>query len=176
MMRISFLRLAVALGLAATASLTHAKQIEPADYPLRVHVFSHSSHSHYSHRELDYSDGEGRANLYENSQPTAFDFSFRCMERIENSIGYETYIARWKKPGRTLEIMLPRMGHPDQVENCEFQVILKPGIAYTHRNGEVSELPTEAFRQWMVEHDYDPEHGKEVPIRAGSGAPAPGSN
>ncbi len=175
-MRFPFLRLAVAFGVFAAAALMHAKQIDPAEYPLRVHVFSHSGHSHYSHQMLDYSDGEGRGNLFENSQPTAFDFSYRCMERIEDSIGYETYMARWKKPGRSVEIMLPRMGHPDQVESCELQLILKPGMAYVKHNGEVSEGPADAMKKWMMEHDYDPEHGKVVPTRAGAGAPAPASN
>ena len=45
-----------------------------------------------------------------------------------------------------------------------------------HTNGEVNEPPAEIQKQWIAEHDYDPEYGKEVPIRIGSGAQTPGSN
>ena len=48
-------------------------------------------------RTLDDVDGEGRANLYENSQPRGFDFKYVCDERLMNSMGYETFPARWKK-------------------------------------------------------------------------------
>ena len=38
------------------------------DYPLRVHLYNVSSHSHYYGATVSYVDGEGRANLYENRQ------------------------------------------------------------------------------------------------------------
>jgi hypothetical protein len=71
-----------------------------ADYPLRVHIFQFNAHSHYYNRVLDAVDGEGRANLYENGQPN--DFSYQCGARLMVSPGFETYLARWKKPGREL--------------------------------------------------------------------------
>lgn len=134
-----------------------------ADYPLRVHIFQLSEHSHYRLRMLDYVDGEGRANLYENGQPRAFDYSFRCSDRLMTSSGYETYPARWKKPGRELEVLQPVLGKPGATDSCNLQVDLKDAAYYKHA-GVVEEEPASAFKEWMDKHQYDPEHGKNEPL------------
>jgi hypothetical protein len=143
-----------------------------ADYPLRVHIYQYNSHSHYYHQSLDVADGEGRANLYENGQPRGFDFSYQCSDRLRSSPGYETYLARWKKPGRTLEILLPQFGKPGAMDGCELKVEMKESMAYYKHNGLLNEEPAAVFKQWMDKHDYDPEHGKNEPVKA---APAPGA-
>lgn len=53
-----------------------------ADYPLRVHIYSQSGHSHYWEHSISYVDGEGRATLYENGEPKGFDFGYRCSDRL----------------------------------------------------------------------------------------------
>jgi len=111
-------------------------------------------------------DGEGRGDLFENSQPKAFDFSYSCTVRPVPSMGYETYMTRWKKPGRVLEILLPETGHPDNLESCELQVVLKEGKAYYKPRGMLSEESADAYKQWMVKNNYDPEHGKDMPTQA----------
>lgn len=146
-----------------------------ADYPLRVHIFNFNSHSHYYERSVEYVDGEGRANLYENGEPRGFDFSYRCGERLRGSAGFETYMARWKKPGRALEILEPRFGNPGAMDSCELKVDMKDTVYYRH-NGGLDEEPAAVFKKWMDKHQYDPEHGKNEPVapvpEAGS-APAP---
>jgi hypothetical protein len=136
-----------------------------ADFPLRVHIFEHNSHSHYYHQSLDAVDGEGRANLYENGQPRGLDFGYRCGDRLRNSVGYETYMARWKKPERQLEILLPELGgKPGQMEVCELQVTMKDSAYYKHQ-GLLNEEPQEKFKAWMAKHQYDPEHGLNEPVK-----------
>jgi hypothetical protein len=120
-------------------------------------------------------DGEGRANLFENGQPRGFDYGYQCGERLRNSPGYETYLARWKKRDQTLEILLPRMGKPGAMEACEPRVEMKD-IAY-YRNGDtVDTEPTAVFKQWMEKHDYDPEHGKNQPVAAAPEPAGTGAN
>ena len=147
----------------------------PADYPLRVHIFSHNSYSHYSGpsgiRSLDVVDGEGRANLYENGEPKGMDFRYHCDSRIMNSAGYETYLAKWKKPGVELQVLLPAGGG-----KCDLHVDVKPNVVYVRHNGSLNEMPAVKFKQWMVRHEYDPEHGKDLPVSpepAGSESSAP---
>ena len=135
-----------------------ARTRNAADYPLRVHIFSHSSHSHYENHYLEGVDGDGRANLYENGEPRGFEYSYHCAKRLMNSVGYETYMARWKKPGQTLELLLPAMG-----DVCELRVDLKEDAYYRH-DKHVREEPAAKFKAWMVAHQYDPEHGKNVPV------------
>jgi len=144
---------------------TLAGTLNTADFPLRVHIFQHNGHSHYYRRTetLDVVDGEGRANLYENGLPHGFDFAYRCGERLMNSVGYETYFARWKKPGKSLEVLLPVMGKPGAAETCELKVEMK-NVAYYRHNGAIEEEPEAAFKDWMDKHQYDPEKGFIEPV------------
>ena len=136
----------------------------PADYPLRVHVYEHNGHSHYYDRSLDAVDGEGRANLYENGQPLGFDFSYSCAVRLQTSAGMETYIARWKKPGKSLEILLAQFGKPGAFAACELKVLMKENTVYHKHNGLLGEEPAAHYKEWMDKHQYDPEHGKNEPV------------
>lgn len=154
--------LKILLTLAAVGILpanAFAGNRNPADFPLRVHIYSHSSHSHYWHKSLEVVDGEGRANLYENGVPTAFDFSYQCDTRLMNSVGYSTLMARWKKPGAELELLLPAMG-----KTCTVKTEMHGGIAYVSREGHLQEEPSTARMAWMQKHQYDPEHGLDLPV------------
>lgn len=152
-----------------------ASKWTPAEFPLRVHIFGFNGYSHYYDRALERVDGEGRANLYENSQPIGFDFSYTCGARLMGSPGYETYMARWKKPGRVLEILLPVLGgKPGEMDSCELKVLLKQDTVYVKHNGLIGEEPASVFKNWMVKHQYDPEHGLDQPVR-GSAQPAQGA-
>ncbi len=137
-----------------------------ADYPLRVHIYSQSGHSHYWEHSISYVDGEGRATLYENGEPKGFDFGYRCSDRLRSSPGYETYLARWKKPGKSIEILLPAFGKPNADESCELKVVMKDGFVYRRRNGSVIEVPAAEWKDWMQRHQYDPENGKNEPVFA----------
>jgi hypothetical protein len=155
-------------ALLSTAALASPN---PADYPLRLHIFSHNGVSHYYWRSLDEVDGEGRANLYENGEPKGMDFRYHCDNRLMNSGGFETYQAKWKKPGVELQILLPAGGG-----KCDLRVDVKPNVVYVKHNGYLNEEPAVKFKQWMVKHDYDPEHGKDLPAfpePAGAGTSAP---
>jgi hypothetical protein len=150
-------------GLCVTSIAVHAAGHNAADYPLRVHIFQFNGHSHYYERSLERVDGEGRADLFENSQPHGFDFSYTCSERLMASPGFETYPARWKRRGQTLEILLPVMGKSGAFDSCELKVSLKDDTAYYRHNGGLDEEPASAFKAWMEKHKYDPEHGLNAP-------------
>jgi hypothetical protein len=148
-----------------------------AEYPLRVHIYRFNSYSHYYSptRSLDVVDGEGRANLFENGEPRGFDFKYRCGERLRGNPGYETYPAKWKKPGKELEILLPQFGKPDSYDSCDLVVLMKSDIVYRSSNGVLREEPAAEFKEWMVKHQYDPEHGKNEPVAAPSAPAATGA-
>jgi hypothetical protein len=177
MPRLSKLVFAVIAACAFVSLIAHAGT-NLAQYPLRVHIFQHNEHNHYWAGSLQSVDGEGRANLFENGAPRAFDFSFRCADRIMTSSGFETYPAKWKKPGQSLEVLYPVMGKPGSMHSCEFKVDMKD-FAYFRRNGNTFTEPIAAYRQWMDKHQYDPEHDKNEPINPAAeplpagAAPAP---
>ena len=39
------------------------------------------------------------------------------------------------------------------------------GFAYTSNNGNMCSDPVAQFKEWMVKHDYDPECGKDQPVK-----------
>lgn len=162
------------IGLALLSTAAFAGH-NAADYPLRVHIYQHNAHSHYYRQVLETVDGEGRANLFENGEPRGFEYSYRCAERLRNSSGFETFMARWKKQGRTLEILLPKMGNPGSMDSCQLKVEMKD-FAYWWHNGAIDTEPVAVFKQWMEKHQYDPEHGKNEPIRTSPEQQVQGTN
>ncbi len=158
-----------------------AAKFQPADYPLRVHIVARNGIRHYYHMggasssNLDQVDGLGQANLFENGQPRGFDFNYTCGQPITPQTGYETFLARWKKQDRELEILMPVMGgKPGEMNSCDLKVSMKPDAAYIRRNGEIGEEPAATFKAWMEKHQYDPEHGKDLPVDLGAQKPASG--
>jgi hypothetical protein len=164
MRRILLCGLTVFAFCALLSTVALAGSHNPADYPLRVNIFHHSSYSHYygpsGIRSLNDVDGEGRANLFENGEPRGFDFRYECGKRLMNSAGNETFRARWKKPGTELEMLLPA-----GAGTCTLKVEMKDGMAFARRkDGALIEEPAAKFKEWMIKYQYDPEHGKEVPV------------
>jgi len=148
--------------LAATA--LHADSKDPAQYPLRIHIFSHNQTTFYRDEYMDEAKGEGRANLFENSVPHGIDFSFECDQKLKASFGYETYPARWKKPGQQLTVLLPVFGKTGDYFTCTIKTDVKD-FAYMGHGGKLGQESVEDFKAWMVKHNYDPENGKDMPTR-----------
>jgi hypothetical protein len=163
--------LSLCLVLASTALLAESKN--PSDYPLRVHVFGRDQTTFYHGHSIEESKGEGRANLFENSLPHAIDFTYDCSEKLKNSFGYETYPAKWKKPGQELVVLLPVFGKSNAYFTCNFKTNVKDYAYLQHEGRMGSESPAE-FKAWMDKHDYDPEHGKNTPTRLAAQSATPG--
>lgn len=151
-------------GVLLSATLAFAESKNPADYPFRIHIFNRSETGFYHQRQLEDSKGEGRANLFANGEVHGIDFNFECSEKLKDSFGYETYPAKWKKPDRELIVLLPVFGKTGSYFTCDLHTDVK-AFAYTKHNGNMSQETPEAFKEWMVKHDYDPEHGKYMPTK-----------
>jgi hypothetical protein len=158
------LSLSLCLCLLFTPAVLSAASRNPADYPLRIHIFGHSQTTFYHARSLDESKGEGRANLFENGEARGVDFNYACSDKLKTSFGYESYPAKWKKPGRELTVLMPVFGKSNAYWTCNLETDVKD-FAYIRHNGSMDSEPVAAFKTWMVRHDYDPEHGKDVPTK-----------
>jgi hypothetical protein len=141
-----------------------AESKNPADYPLRVHIFGRDQTTFYHNRYAEESKGEGRANLFENGEVRAVDFNFDCSEKLKASFGYETYPAKWKKPNQELTVLLPVFGKTNTFFTCNLKTDVKD-FAYASHDGKMSSEPPAQFKIWMKNHDYDPEHGKNTPLK-----------
>ena len=143
------------------APLLHAESHNPADYPLRIHIYRRSETTFYHNRQAEETKGEGRANLFEGSEPKGLDFQFECDTKLQTSSGFETFPAKWKKPGQELVVLQPQFGK-SSYDTCRLKVMVKDFV-YVNRNGNLMTEPASVFRQWMTKHDYDPEQGKNTP-------------
>jgi hypothetical protein len=150
----------------------NAESKNPADYPLRIHIYGRDQTTFYHNRNIDESKGDGRANLFENSEAKGVDFSYECSEKLKPSFGYETYPAKWKKPNQELVVLLPIFGRSNAYVTCNLKTEIKD-YAYAAQNGRMNSEPTPQFKAWMVKHDYDPEHGKNTPTKADPPPAAP---
>lgn len=169
-MRRKYAGVVLAMALAATA-IGWAESKNVADYPLRLHIYGHNETNFYHNRAMDEAKGEGRANLFENGEAHGVDFNFECSQKVKGSFGYETYPAKWKKPGKELTVLFPEFGKAGSFFTCNINVDVKD-FAYVMHDGRMGQEPVANFKQWMVNHDYDPEHGKDVPTRTAPAAQA----
>jgi hypothetical protein len=173
-MKPSVRMLALILGVMSfSGSVLSASDKKVEDYALRLHIFSREEHTHYHRGVEEATRGDGRANLFADGEVHAVDFHFDCGEKIERSVGYETYMAKWKKPGQKLQVLFPVFGKAGKFFTCDLDTDVKPDVAYYSRGGSLQTEPWDKFKDWMVRHDYDPEHGKDAPANAGTGDATP---
>jgi hypothetical protein len=164
---------AIAVCLAAS-SPPLAGAPDESKYPLRVHIMhtttrpSHNRQPKSLSDAPDYVDGMGAADLFEGGNPQGFMYSYSCTGNLTASGGYAAYPARWKKRDRKLEILIPQTGKPWNLETCELQTEMRPGLVFYWKNGELAEESAEVLKAWMVKHKYDPENDQVDP------QPAPG--
>lgn len=151
------------------APFAAAESHDPADYPLRLHIYRRNEKNFYHRRQLEEVKGEGHGNLFEGGDPMGVDFQFDCDQKLQTSTGFETFPAKWKKPGFELVILQPQFGKPGY-DTCRLKVIVRDFV-YRSRNGNLVTQPAVAFKQWMVAHQYDPERGKEDPLHLADETP-----
>jgi len=158
------------LAVCSFAPALKAESHNPADYPLRIHIYRRNETTFYQNRQAQEAKGEGRANLFQDGMPERIDFQFECDTKLQTSSGFETFPARWKKPGQELVILQPQFGKSGY-DTCKLKVMVKDFV-YVARNGNLTTEPAAIFKQWMTKHDYDPEHGKNAPTQlAPAGSP-----
>ena len=155
--------LVILASIAWFAPATHAESHNPADYPLRIHIYRRDQTTFYHYHQTEDAKGEGRANLFEGGEPKGVDFQFECDTKLQTSSGYETFPAKWKKPGQELVILQQQFGKTNY-DTCRLKVLVKDFVYVSH-SGSLTTEPIDVFKQWMAKHDYDPEHGKNTPIR-----------
>ena len=158
--------------LGASSLLSESKN--PAEYPLRLHIFSRNETDFLHNRMTEEVKGEGRADLYQGGEAHAVDFSYDCSQRLRASFSFETYPAKWRKPGKELTVLLPVFGQTGSFFTCNLKTDVKDSTYYQY-NGRLLSEPVSEFKSWMAKHDYDPEHGKNTPAQMEPGRLRPTS-
>jgi hypothetical protein len=159
---------AALLLLSAAALQAESKNV--ADYTLRIRIYSKNSTTFYHNRIEEESKGEGRGNLFEGDDVHGVDFNFACDEKFKASFGYETYPAKWKKPGQVLTVLLPVFGKANTYFTCNLNTDVKDFV-YDRHNGRMTSEPEAKYKAWMRKVDYDPVHGKDMPSKPDAADP-----
>jgi len=158
--------LAIVLWLVSPLPVRAKVRVE--EYTLRVHLFETKGTATFYSGQLDHTQGHGIGNLFDNGEPRAFQFEYNCGEQLHMTDGYETYPAKWKKPGGVLEIVTPVPGKPNALHTCELKVVMKDEAVFVATRGHdgINMMLVKAapYKSWMQKEGYDPEHGKNTPL------------
>lgn len=110
-----------------------------SEYPLSVQIFE-SGRSGYQ--------TVGRGNLIEGQSIRAFDFVYSCFMKLTETVGTQGYSAKWKKPGKLIQIVGTAVGDQRRQEACDLQVTLHEGYVYDRVNGGgVQTFTEERYKQ-----------------------------
>jgi hypothetical protein len=174
------MRLSLLIGTGAAAGCLAASMAalaggaDASKYPLRVHILHNTTRPSHNRQPKSLSDapeyveGMGAADLFEGGNPQGLMYTYSCTGNLTASGGYAAYPARWKKRGQKLEILMPQAGKPWNLEACDLQTEIRPGLVFYWKNGALAEESAEVLKAWMVKHKYDPENDHVDP------QPAPG--
>ncbi|MGD1101488.1 MAG: PEGA domain-containing protein [Terriglobia bacterium] len=126
---------------------------DTSDYTLRVEILSYSAHSYYPVVHSEYDNGrymlDGRGNITDGLTKHAFDFQYDDELYSPNMLKHrifdrETYLAKWKKPQRKLELLIP-IGKKGRYETRDLQTYLLEGVYVTTGHGLI-EISQDAYR------------------------------
>ena len=66
--------------------------------------------------------------------------------------------------------MLPVFGKSNTYFTCHFKTDVK-NYTYTRVKGKLISESPEKYKAWMTRHGYDPENGKDQPVKLTAGDP-----
>ena len=95
--------------------------------------------------------GSGRADLVSPpSRTQGLSFRYEGCSRVRVPAGFQGLQARWKKPGRKLEVLFPSYGVPDgdrplKLEKCTLTVTLHEYVYLRARTGKLVQVSQEDF-------------------------------
>jgi len=95
--------------------------------------------------------GDGRADLVTPPRGTrGFNFQYQNCSRIRVFPGFQSLPARWRKPGSTLEVLLPSdelpvHGRPLPPSRCTLAVTLRDSVYLLLRSGALVEVSQEVY-------------------------------
>ncbi len=116
-----------------------AKPRDLSTYTLRVHIFTSEWKSDNG------GSGTGRANLIDGATVRGFDFVYYCQVNYMPSVGNQAYIAKWKKPGKTIEIVGNKVGSEGKEGTCDFNITMHDYV-YDVQDGSLITLTAEQYK------------------------------
>jgi hypothetical protein len=132
------LALAVAFPFLFSIALLAGKNL--ADYPLQIQVIE----SHWNRpvspvdRRFGTVDGWGRGNIKDGDSVHGFDFSYSSVEPFHRTVGGARYLAKWKKDGLKMELIVGEIGSPDKYRTYDLKTSVRDDVYIRGSDGAVA--------------------------------------
>jgi hypothetical protein len=104
-----------------------------ADYPLQIQVVE--SHWHRDHGTVD---GYGRGDVRDGDSIRGFDFTYYAGEPFHRTVGDSHYLAKWKKQGLKMELLVGEIGSPDKYVAYDLKTSLRDDVYVPGPDGAVA--------------------------------------
>lgn len=126
---------------------------DTSDYTLRVEILTSHAQSYHPAVRSEYDNqrymAEGRGNITDGTSKHAFDFHYDgelySVRMLQHPMfGRGPYLAKWKKPQRKLELLIP-IGEKGRYETRDLQTFVLEGVYVTTGHGLI-EISQDAYR------------------------------
>lgn len=121
-------RLTLVLCLLLPLALSAGKNL--ADYPLQIQVIESHWNRHYGTVE-----GWGRGDIKDGDSINGFDFSYTAGEPFHRTVGDARYLAKWKKGGLRMEMLVGEIGAPDKFQSYDLKTTMRDDVYVRGHDG-----------------------------------------
>jgi hypothetical protein len=103
--------------------------------------------------------GLGRADIISSDIPQGLNFSYdNCLAKIDVTMPHQPLLARWKKPGQVVELLIPlpntRPGRPQEWDRCDMTVALQNYVYLLLHNGMLVRVTQDGFARKPALHQF----------------------
>jgi hypothetical protein len=144
--------LAVTVPLLFAVALFAGKNL--ADYPLQIQVVE----SHWN-RRYGTVDGWGRGDVRDGDSIRGFDFTYTSGEPFHRTVGDTHYLAKWKKQGLKMELLVGEIGSPDKYVSFDLKTTMRDDVYVPGPNGAIA-VSQQEFKE--MEKETEKETQKET--------------
>jgi hypothetical protein len=114
-----------------------------ADYPLQIQVIE----SHW-HRYRGGVDGYGRGDIRTGDSVRGFDFAYSATEPFHKTVGDAHYLAKWKKDGLKMELLVGEIGSPDKYATYDLKTTVRDDVYVAGPDGAMAVSQQEYKEKW----------------------------
>ena len=128
-------RLALAVSLLFPFTLFAGKNL--AEYPLQIKVIE----THWNRpltpidRRYGTVDGWGRGDIMDGDSMRGFDFAYSSTEPFHRTVGDGHYVAKWKKEGLKMELLVGEIGSPDKFHTYDLKTTVRDDVYVRGHDG-----------------------------------------
>lgn len=140
-------RLALAVALVFPLTLLAGKNL--TDYPLQIQVIESHWNRHYG-----MVDGWGRGDIKDGDSINGFDFTYTAGNHFIRTVGNARYLAKWKKGGLRMELLVGEIGAPDKFQSYDLKTTMRDDVYVRGYDGATA-ISQEEYKARAKDKDTD---------------------